>query len=168
MRTFGNRWFKDGSLIGEYAEHFGQAITRQKQSTALTAAKVDAELASKAKSEFIANMSHELRPPLNAIIGSPTCATKTVSAPKKSNSIRLSVTAEISLALINGILDVSNSGWQLPSIWNPSASPPSCILLLLSNQGARKRRAGGIPRHAQPPRLDGAVRSASSRSSSIF
>jgi two-component system cell cycle sensor histidine kinase PleC len=84
MRTFGNSWFKDGSLIGEYAEHFGQAITRQKQSTALTAAKVDAELASKAKSEFLANMSHELRTPLNAIIGfSDMLATRTVTGSEK-------------------------------------------------------------------------------------
>ncbi len=110
MRTFGNRWFKDGSLIGEYAEHFGQAITRQKQSTALTAAKVDAELASKAKSEFIANMSHELRTPLNAIIGfSDMLATKTVSGPEKIEQYSAYITqaAEHLLALINGILDVS-------------------------------------------------------------
>jgi len=110
MRTFGNRWFKDGSLIGEYAEHFGQAITRQKQSTALTAAKVDAELASKAKSEFIANMSHELRTPLNAIIGfSDMLATKTVTGSEKIElySAYIKQAAEHLLALINGILDVS-------------------------------------------------------------
>ena len=31
MRTFGPRWFKDDSLIAEYSDHFGQAVTRQKQ-----------------------------------------------------------------------------------------------------------------------------------------
>ena len=110
MRTFGTRWFKDGSLIGEYAEYFGHAVTRQKQSVALTAAKVDAELASKAKSEFIANMSHELRTPLNAIIGfSDMLATKTVTGPEKVEQYSAYITqaAEHLLALINGILDVS-------------------------------------------------------------
>ena len=37
--------------------------------TALTAAKEQAETASRVKSEFLANMSHEIRTPLNAIIG---------------------------------------------------------------------------------------------------
>ena len=36
---------------------------------ALTAAKEQAEIASRVKSEFLANMSHEIRTPLNAIIG---------------------------------------------------------------------------------------------------
>jgi two-component system, cell cycle sensor histidine kinase PleC len=110
MRTFGTRWFKDGSLIGEFAESFGHAVTRQKNAIALNAAKVDAELASKAKSEFIANMSHELRTPLNAIIGfSDMMVTKTVTSPEKMEqySLYIKQAAEHLLALINGILDVS-------------------------------------------------------------
>ena len=110
MRTFGTRWFKENSLIGEYAEHFGAGVTRQKQTMALNAAKVEAELASKAKSEFIANMSHELRTPLNAIIGfSEMLATQTVTGADKVEqySAHIGQAAEHLLALINGILDVS-------------------------------------------------------------
>ena len=38
MRTFGQRWFKDGSLMAEYSEHFGRAVTRHKSMVALGAA----------------------------------------------------------------------------------------------------------------------------------
>jgi hypothetical protein len=48
MRTFGPRWFKQDSLMAEFSDHFGHAITRQKQTLALNAAKVEAVLASKA------------------------------------------------------------------------------------------------------------------------
>jgi two-component system, cell cycle sensor histidine kinase PleC len=110
MRSYGRNWFKEGSLIAEFGDNFGAGVRQQKQALALQAAKVDAELASKAKSEFIANMSHELRTPLNAIIGfSDMLVTNTVSGPQKvfDYSGYIKQAAEHLLALINGILDVS-------------------------------------------------------------
>jgi signal transduction histidine kinase len=77
----------------------------------LEAAKLQAEAASKAKSDFLANMSHELRTPLNAIIGLSDLMQSEVLGPIGSDTYRGYV-SDIHfsgchlLEIINDILDV--------------------------------------------------------------
>jgi two-component system cell cycle sensor histidine kinase PleC len=108
--AFGNH--KSGSLMGEYASLLGDAVLRHRARVAEHSARIEAELASRVKSEFIANMSHELRTPLNAIIGFSKLLAEQSDRPLSRPEIAdyahlIHDAAGHLLSVINNILDIS-------------------------------------------------------------
>ncbi|RLM27835.1 hypothetical protein BIY29_01790 [Brenneria alni] len=85
-------------------------ITRQKEGErALKTAKIEAERANQAKSEFLSSMSHELRTPMNAILG----FSQILAFDERLNDDQLDNVTEILkagrhlLGLINEVLDLA-------------------------------------------------------------
>jgi PAS domain S-box-containing protein len=94
--------------LRSFAIGIALGIERKRQDAELRRAKEAAELASRAKSEFLANVSHEIRTPLNAVLGMAELALDTpLSEPQRQYLATIQSAGEALAEMIDDLLDFS-------------------------------------------------------------
>ena len=108
--TLSRRTFvqEDVYFLQSVANLLTAAIQRERAEESIRQAREEAELASRAKSEFLSRVSHELRTPLNAILGFTQLLELEDIAPSHAESVQhISEAGRHLLSLINEVLDVA-------------------------------------------------------------
>ena len=160
-------------LLADYVARHGDAIRRQQSVVALRAARVEAELAYKARGTFLAHMNHELRTPLNAITGFAGLLREADAygfdeAQKAEYLEHILESSELLLSHINTLLEVADAesgGAKLDKrVFSPSDLVEDAVAELAASLEARGiALAGDVPGAlptvlADPDRIDTVLR----------
>jgi signal transduction histidine kinase/CheY-like chemotaxis protein len=115
----------------------------QRTGAEMQAARVAAEAASRAKSDFLAHMSHEIRTPLNGILGLTQLTLETELATEQRQHLDLVRTSgEMLLRVINDVLDFSRIEAGRLELQRVPFDPRACVRRALGTLAPLARQRG--------------------------